>query len=69
MNDPRTFSQWVAVALIVEVVANTDLCSTDPVRAAVPAVGDGHKGDIVDISQVDPPPGVDLSSGVAAGPL
>lgn len=62
-------SQWVAIAVVEQWVPNVDLCSTDPVWAAVPSVGNGDVGDIVGLAQVHPPPGVDLCIRVAAGPL
>ena len=62
-------SQWVAIAVVEQWVPNVDLCSTDPVWAAVPSVGNGDVGDVVGLAQVHPPPGVDLCFRVAAGPL
>lgn len=62
-------SQWVAIAVVEQWVPNVDLCSTDPVGAAVPSVGNGDVGDVVGLAQVQPPPGVDICFRVAAGPI
>ena len=63
--------QRVVVSITLQGVANTDLCTVDPLSTSVPSVGNANRDDSARGLQVQSPPRVGLSSilGVGAGTM